>query len=271
MEAPAWLVEMEPPMHEEPPAPQKPAVEAPVAPPEPETALLLPLHHARWCTGSKVTIRWRAPKGTKKVRLYYFGEKCRVGGNARGRFDGVVNADLLPNTGETQWRVPWLDGPSMNLRLAAYGDAEAKLGTAEHTVWLYPEEFQGLPDNCIAISKKRQRLYLIRGAKTARMHMVSTAAAGYTTPKMRPGSRGSRGEMGRVFSKSPNPFSSLYRVNMPFWLGITSSGSHGIHATSPRFYGRLGGPASHGCVRQHRNDARILYSMVSVGTPVYIF
>jgi lipoprotein-anchoring transpeptidase ErfK/SrfK len=58
---------------------------------------------------------------------------------------------------------------------------------------------------------------------------------------------------------------------MAWWMAITASGSHGIHATSPGFYYALGGPASHGCVRQHRNDARILYGMVSVGTAVYVF
>ena len=57
---------------------------------------------------------------------------------------------------------------------------------------------------------------------------------------------------------------------MLWWMAITSSGSHGIHATSPGYYGYLGGPASHGCVRQHRADARELYHMVDVGTPVYV-
>jgi len=52
---------------------------------------------------------------------------------------------------------------------------------------------------------------------------------------------------------------------------ITSSGSHGIHATSPGYYRYLGRGASHGCVRQHRADAAVLYGLVSVGTPVYVF
>jgi lipoprotein-anchoring transpeptidase ErfK/SrfK len=77
--------------------------------------------------------------------------------------------------------------------------------------------------------------------------------------------------MGKVFRKAPSAWSRSYRVNMPYWLQITSSGSHGIHATSPRYYGRLGSPASAGCVRQHLSDAAKLYSLVSVGTPVYIF
>ena len=53
-------------------------------------------------------------------------------------------------------------------------------------------------------------------------------------------------------------------------MAVTSSGSHGIHATSPGLYCYLGSPASHGCIRQHRADAQKLYGMVSVGTPVYV-
>ncbi len=62
-----------------------------------------------------------------------------------------------------------------------------------------------------------------------------------------------------------------YTCWMPYYLAITSSGSHGIHATSPSMYRYLGRPASHGCIRQHHADAKILYSLVSVGTPVYVF
>jgi lipoprotein-anchoring transpeptidase ErfK/SrfK len=62
----------------------------------------------------------------------------------------------------------------------------------------------------------------------------------------------------------------MYQVHMLWWMAITSSGSHGIHATSPNLYGYLGSPASHGCIRQHRADAQELYGMVSVGTPVYV-
>ena len=35
--------------------------------------------------------------------------------------------------------------------------------------------------------------------------------------------------------------------------------------------GRLGAPASHGCIRQHRNHARIPFGMVKAGTPMYVF
>jgi lipoprotein-anchoring transpeptidase ErfK/SrfK len=104
------------------------------------------------------------------------------------------------------------------------------------------------------------------------MHLVSTARYPHYTPPMRPGSYDRRrGAMGKVFYKDPCAWSRRYECDMPYWMAITSSGSHGIHATSPPYYHRLGSPASHGCVRQHRSDARILYRMVDIGTPVYVF
>jgi len=225
-----------------------------------------------WYDGDTVTIGWDPPEGATTVRFYYHGERCRLGGRSRGKFDGVINGGMMPNTGETTWKVPWLDGPYLHLRMAAYDDDEECVAVTYRTVRLLPRELKKVPLDCLAISRRVQRLYYIRGGEIKRMHMVSTAARGYTTPKMRPGARSRRrGAMGKVFSKSYNPYSSLYHVHMRYWLGITSSGSHGIHATSPNLYYRLGRPASHGCVRQHRSDAKVLYSMVNVGTAVYVF
>jgi hypothetical protein len=225
-----------------------------------------------WREGETVVIAWQTDGTPSAVRLYYQGEKCRLGGRPRGGFSGVIGGGMLPNTGKATWKVPWLDGASLNLRLAGY-DADGKLvAELNRSVWLVPLEFRNLPGTCIAISKRRQRLYYRENGKTRRMHLVSTAAPGYITPRMRPGGYfAGRGRTGRVFNKAYNPFSSMYHVNMPYWLGITASGSHGIHATSPPFYGRLGHPASHGCVRQHRADARVLWDMVRTGTAVYVF
>jgi len=263
----------------EPGAPASPLVDTPAMVtvirrlPAPEKAMPDPPEGTdTWYDGETVTIRWDAPQRASYVRFYYYGGRCKIGGRSRGKFEGIINGGMIPNTGELRWKVPWLDGPYVHLRMAAYDAADELVAETESAYRLLPREFAGLPDKCLAISKRLQRLYYVEDSVVKAMHIVSTAARGYTTPKMRPGSHSRRrGAMGKVFGKSYNPFSSLYRVHMPYWLGITSSGSHGIHATSPGFYHRLGRPASHGCVRQHRADARKLYSMVQVGTPVYIF
>lgn len=280
---PAAPVPSAPPSKPVTPAPQPPAPSPskPATPPAPKPAVPASLPDLRWLTpaldsvwreGETVAITWQTNGRPSAVRLYYSGEKCRLGGKSRGSFAGIIGAKMVPNNGKLTWKVPWLDGPSLNLRLTGF-DADGKpIAELYRQVWLMPREFANLPRTCIAISKRLQRLYYREGGKTKRMHLVSTAAAGYITPRMKPGGyfRG-RGSTGRVFNKAYNPYSSLYHVNMPYWLGITASGSHGIHATSPPFYRLLGRPASHGCVRQHRADARALWEMVRTGTPVYIF
>ncbi|MGE5532109.1 MAG: L,D-transpeptidase [Bacteroidota bacterium] len=215
------------------------------------------------------TIVWNTGGRIAYVRLSYAGQKCTIGGQPRGTFSGTITKTV--NKGQFQWQVPWMDTPELKLHIAGYGVDDKQLAYNEATYQLKPKIAQRKPDTCIVVSKARQRLWYLKDGVIKRMHVISTAAAGFYTPNMRPGSRDrTRGAMGRIFSKSVAPVSREYEVVMPHWLQITSSGSHGIHATSPPFYSRLGHPASHGCIRQHRADAKILYDMVRVGTPVYV-
>lgn len=256
-----------------PPAPQ-PQPEKKPAPAIPKSGILLvsPAIGAVWRDGQTVTLSWLTAQAGGTVRFYYYGERCKLGGRSRGSFGGIIGGGRIPNTGAVTWKVPWLDGTSLHLRVVVYNDEGKATAQTERKVCLLPREFENLPPTCIAVSKRLQRLWYFSNGEIKCMHMVSTAAPGYHTPRMRPGSMGKgQGKMGQVFYKALNPFSRLYRVHMPYWLAITSSGSHGIHATSPRFYRLLGRPASHGCIRQHRADAAALYRMVSVGTPVYVF
>ncbi len=222
--------------------------------------------------GERTTIRWVSGGPVKKVRLYYSYDRTKLGGRSRGSVGKVLFDQMIPNFGEVPWIVPWMDTDAFRLRIAAYGADGELIASDEIGVRLRPAELVGLPDRCIAIIKKRQRLYYYEGGQIKRMHIVSTAAPGYWTPPMKPGSYDPRrGAMGKVFGKQWNAWSRRYECWMPYWLQITATGSHGIHATSRPFYRYLGRGASHGCVRQHRADAKILYGLVDVGTPVYIF
>lgn len=222
--------------------------------------------------GAEVVLRWRSRGPVQQVRLYYYYDRCALGGQSRGTFGRVIYGQMLPNFSEVPWTIPWMDTAAFRLRIAAYDGAEMLVAEDEIGLRFRPAELKNLPDRAIGIVKKRQRLYYYEDGRVRRMHIVSTAAPGYTTPLMRPGSHDPRrGAMGKVFRKHPSAFSRMYRVAMPYWLQITSSGSHGIHATSPRYYHLLGRPASHGCVRQHNSDAAVLYGLVAVGTPVYVF
>jgi hypothetical protein len=230
-----------------------------------------PVNDGEIIEGDALRVTWRAGGPVATVRMYYEYENCRLAGRFRGSVGKVIAGTKLPNTGEHTWTIPWMDTYRLRLRIAAY-DADGGLIDHEEIGLQYrPKELRDLPPTAIGILKSRQRLYYFEGGKIKRMHIVSTAMPGYWTPLMEPGSYDRRrGSMGQVFSKSGNAWSRRYECWMPYWMAITSSGSHGIHATSSPFYHRLGRPASHGCVRQHRADARKLFKLVKMGTPVYV-
>lgn len=48
-------------------------------------------------------------------------------------------------------------------------------------------------------------------------------------------------------------------------------GLNGLHATPVSNYGRLGRPASHGCIRMRREEAERVWQWAPVGTDVYIY
>ena len=230
-----------------------------------------PAMDEEWVEGAPVTITWVATGPICWARVYYYGGKCELGGQSRGSFSGYVT-ETVAVANSVQWTVPWIDASSFRLRIAGLGANGERLASCERTVRFRPRELVGLPDTCIAIIKRKQRLYYYRDGRVVRLHIISTARQSYTTPTMKPGDYSRRrGAMGQVFCKAQWPRSRRYDVVMPYWLAVTSTGSHGIHGTSPNLYYRLGQPASHGCIRQHRDDARALFETVAVGTPVHIF
>jgi lipoprotein-anchoring transpeptidase ErfK/SrfK len=78
---------------------------------------------------------------------------------------------------------------------------------------------------------------------------VSTARRGYRTPvgHFRP-TRLHRMWYSTIYNNSPMPYSVFFR------------GGYAIHGTN--YVGRLGRPASHGCVRLHTGAARQLYGLI---------
>lgn len=262
-----------PPYVPPPPPPSPQTVPQPPVEVKPQITLTRPEVGETWYDGDTVTVSWKQAGPIAWVKLYYEGERCKLGGQDRGRFDGLIGDEKISDTTTVTWKVPWLDGTSLILHVVAFDASGHRLTEAERKVRLLPRELRAkIAPTCVAVVKRVQRLYYFVDGETKLMHIVSTAAPGYLTPTMRPGSYDRRyGQMGRVFNKYERPKSHQYQVYMPWWLAITSSGSHGLHATSPNLYDRLGSPASHGCVRQHYDDARNLYSVVKIGTPVYVF
>lgn len=81
-----------------------------------------------------------------------------------------------------------------------------------------------------------------------------------------------------VLDKIPMAYSSIWRLKMPYWLGIYYVGNieNGIHALPIRpdgsvmWGGLLGQKASYGCVILSTEAARIIYDWVEIGTAVDI-
>ena len=215
-------------------------------------------------------VLWQWGGEIASVRISCEYELCPLGGRSRGREQKIL-AGPLPNTGCAILTPAWVDAPGLTLRLTGYDAAGRPVASAEKYVTLRPRQARDLRGTFIVILRDRQRLYFFQDDKLVRMHIISTAMPGYTTPRMAPGMVRGGLRMGQVFYKDAHAWSRRYKCPMPYWMAVTSTGSHGIHATVPRAYRRLGRPASHGCIRQHLHDARILFGMVKIGTPVYIF
>ncbi len=111
----------------------------------------------------------------------------------------------------------------------------------------------------VRVSKSRQTMYVYVDGTLAHVWPVSTARGGYTTPN------------GAYHPTSLDRFhrSSKYH-NSPMPHSIFFRGGYAIHGSYET--GRLGQPASHGCIRLHPEDARELYGLVrnSGGTRIVV-
>ena len=102
----------------------------------------------------------------------------------------------------------------------------------------------------IAIDKSTQQMTVSVNGQPTYQWPVSTARAGYTTPNgvYRPQSM-QRSHFSSMYHNSPMPHSIFFRGGYAI---------HGSYETS-----RLGGPASHGCVRLAPAHASALYDLVN--------
>ena len=138
------------------------------------------------------------------------------------------------------------------------------------------------PDNArIVVSIPKQRAYLMVGEQLAADGPISSGKRGHSSPT---------GHM-HVLEKDPNHHSTLYgdfvdsygrvvRAGVSARIDSAPSGTHFAGATMKWFLrltedgvgmhiGILPGyPASHGCIRESAEGAKLFYDRVKVGTPV---
>jgi lipoprotein-anchoring transpeptidase ErfK/SrfK len=141
---------------------------------------------------------------------------------------------------------------------------------------------QAAPDNVhIVVSLLKQRAYLMIGEQIVADGPISSGKRGHETP---------RGHF-TVMEKDPNHHSSLYgdfvdrsgrvvRAGVSAHIDSAPSGTH-FAGAAMKWFLRLTGegvgmhigilpgyPASHGCVRESPEGAKLFYDHAKVGTPV---
>ncbi len=92
---------------------------------------------------------------------------------------------------------------------------------------------------------------------------ISTGRKGYETP------------LGKycILTKRERVWSKKWKTLMVYWQSITEPSPlrNGIHALEGKSYEKkLGYPASHGCIRLSKNDAKWLFSWTEIGDSVFI-
>jgi lipoprotein-anchoring transpeptidase ErfK/SrfK len=141
---------------------------------------------------------------------------------------------------------------------------------------------QAKPDNVhIVVSIPKQRAYLMMGEQVVADGPISSGKRGHETP---------RGHF-NVMEKDPNHHSSLYgdfvdrsgrvvRAGVSAHIDSAPSGTH-FAGAAMKWFLRLTGegvgmhigilpgyPASHGCIRESSDGAKLFYDHAKVGTPV---
>jgi lipoprotein-anchoring transpeptidase ErfK/SrfK len=101
----------------------------------------------------------------------------------------------------------------------------------------------------VSIDKRSQTMSVSVDGQPSYHWAVSTARSGYSTPS----------GVYHPQSMERSHFSKLY-YNSPMPHSIFFHGGYAIHGSYE--INRLGGPASHGCVRLHPSNAATLYALV---------
>jgi len=194
-----------------------------------------------------------------------------IDGLAGGRQSFAGDAELirLLSTAYRQRGISWQEQGKLQ---KARADLEAALALS--------------PDDAVAQEHYDQVMYILFPPKRIEINISSQhlwAWEGDTLIYSFPVSTGLRGRDTatghfEVLDKIPNAYSSVWRLHMPYWLGIyyVQNIENGIHALPIRpdgsvmWAGLLGQRASYGCVILSTEAARLLYDWAEIGTEVHI-
>ncbi len=110
----------------------------------------------------------------------------------------------------------------------------------------------------VYVSKASQRLYLYLDGNQAYEWAISSGVAGRTTPNF---DRRPNGRIYDRYSSVTYPGGDYNGLgNMPYAVFI--EGGFALHGTPRENWSKLGQRASHGCIRQHPDNARYLNRLI---------
>jgi len=227
----------------------------------------------RLSEGDSLCVHWVCLPTVVTVIAYAAVLRTPLGGLSRGT-QRVVFAPGTPAAGgHVSWQVPWLDGLRGTLVIKGYAAEGALAQVTLHPFRFRPRELRDMPDDALYVhltDHKHQRLYLQRDGKLVFAALCSGGSTGRMREERYCG-RGIHDHTGwfTVIQKDARHISTLN----PEWYmphSLRFFRAHHIHGTSPNQYRKLGRPASHGCIRLHRTDARTLFYKVKVGEKVCI-
>ncbi len=147
-------------------------------------------------------------------------------------------------------------------------EAQAKLAEVNYLLTPPTPTPTPVPPKKIVIDISEQRMYVYQGEHLIWKWLCSTGLPG----------RDTRTGTFAVQSKIEEAYSSVWRLRMPYWLGIYWAGAseNGIHALPINpdgtilWSGLLGQKASFGCIILDTPNAKMLYDWAEIGTPVII-
>lgn len=221
--------------------------------------------------GQEYNITWEG-KGIQSTNIIATGVRTPVGGRSRGRFSIVVATSVKGENGSVGWKAPWIDAAVFVIEAKSY-DSNGKLvaqGKRAHEFRPAVMANRTADGLYLALDKRTgQRLYKQVNQRITRVYL-SSSSENYDWRPIHSHPRTPHDHAGvfRIIQKEPNHYSKEFQVNMPWAMRYLNG--HFIHATSRAHYHSLGRPASGGCNRLTRHDARELYMMTPIGTRVEI-
>ena len=232
---------------------------------------LTPLPQSELTEGQSYHVEWSAG-GAETVAVILTGECMPLGGKSRGSFETVVMKGVPAVNCECTFTMPWVDAISFTLKAKGYDGSGHLISVGEQKYRFRPAVLANRFDDGIYLDlhlKTNQRLYVQKDRVITKAYLSSSSENYlWEPPNVHPKKPHDHAGVFKVLDKNPNHWSKLYEVRM-YWSMRYLSG-HFIHATSPNLYGLLGQPASHGCNRLTKADAKALYEATPVGTRVEV-